>query len=89
MGQVKVPEIPRPVSVFGLNETDNEFMNGVWFAIDHLVRHEDQPSMAVEIANSAGISRKQACRLWKDSELDACDGRERMKWFLENENFMK
>lgn len=73
----------------GHNEANREFITGVWFAIDHLVRYEDQPSMAVEIANAAGISRKQARHLWEDSDLEDCDGENRMTWFLDNENFAK
>jgi len=69
--------------------TGQEFITGVWFAIDHLVRYEDQPSMAVEIADAAGISRKQACQLWKDSDMEGCDNENRMTWFLENEKFVK
>ena len=66
-----------------------DFERGVWFAIDHLVRYEDQPSMAIEIANAAGISRKQARQLWEDSDLEGCDGKNRMTWFLNNEKFAK
>lgn len=66
-----------------------DFGRGVWFAIDHLVRYEDQPSMAIEIANAAGISRKQARHLWEDSDLEDCDGENRMAWFLDNEKFAK
>lgn len=73
----------------GYKEAEREFTKGVWFAIDHLVRYEDQPSMAIEIADAAGISRAQARQLWKDSDMDGCDGENRMQWFLDNEKFTK
>lgn len=68
---------------------NREFLTGVWFAIDFLVRQADQMVSAAEIANAAGISRKQARQLWNDSDLEGCDGEERMLWFLDNENFTK
>lgn len=73
----------------GNNEAKCDFITGVWFSIDYLVRYEDQPSMAVEIANAAGISRKKARLLWKESDLSGCDKETNMKWFLDNEKFTK
>lgn len=45
--------------------------------------------MAVEIANAAGISRKKARLLWKESDLSGCDNETNTKWFLDNEKFTK
>lgn len=72
-----------------IKKNNIKFLTGVWFAIDYLVRYEDQPSMAVEIANEAGISRKNARQLWKDSDIEECDNKNRMMYFLDNENFTR
>ena len=66
-----------------------DFRTGIWFAVDYLVRHCDIATAAVEILNSAGISRKDAMELWKESDLEECDYSNKMERFLKNENFSK
>lgn len=68
---------------------DHDFKTGVWFAVDYLVRYCDIATAAVEILNAAGISRKEAVRLWKESDLEECDNSDKMEWFLKKENFSK
>ena len=68
---------------------DHNFKTGVWFAVDYLVRYCDIATAAVEILNAAGISRKEAVKLWKESDLEECDNSDKMEWFLKKENFSK
>ena len=63
------------------------FNNGVWFAVDYLVRWVDDPTAAVQICNEANISRKEARKLWKESAMP--DDLGKMKNFLREENFAK
>ena len=61
------------------------FNEGIWYAIDFLVRWDDDPTAAVQILNAANISRKQARELWLKSDLEDKEGR--MMHFLNEENF--
>lgn len=70
-------------------DKNQEFITGVWFAIDYLVRYDDQPSVAAEIASAAGISRRQARQLWKDAGIEGCDFEDRMLRFLKHGDFDK
>lgn len=61
------------------------FNEGIWYAIDFLVRWNDDPTAAVQILNAANISRKQARELWLKSDLEDKEGR--MMHFLNEDNF--
>lgn len=37
-----------------------DFLDGVWFAIQYLVVHFDQPTIAKEVARDANIDRRRA-----------------------------
>lgn len=57
------------------------FQDGVWYAVQYLVITEDQPTMARELALSAGITKETARILQKATGYYAG----KMKKFIEEE----
>jgi hypothetical protein len=59
----------------------DEFLSGVFSAMQHLVLVRDDPQMAAEIANSHGIKRDWALR---ESKLTGFRVREMNRFIMEN-----
>lgn len=57
------------------------FHDGIWYAVQNLVVSEDQPTMARDLALSAGITKATAKKLQKLSGSYA----DKMKKFIEEE----
>jgi len=61
------------------------YWRGVWTAIEFLVIYDDQPTLAADLARTAGISRDEARKLRKNSVYEDMD--KRMGRFLKQERF--
>jgi len=66
----------------------NAFNEGVWYAVEMLVLHFDEPSMADEIIRGAGITKKEAEEIMKETEVGVEKLKGSLKIFL-NPNYSR